>query len=39
MKDNNILQQKSYTFAVRVVRAYQYLANEKKEYVISKQFP
>ena len=38
MKDNNILQQKSYAFAIRVVRAYQYLANEKKEYVLSKQF-
>ncbi|AYQ31927.1 hypothetical protein [Runella sp. SP2] len=24
MKDNNILQQKSYAFAIRVVRAFQY---------------
>jgi four helix bundle protein len=37
MKTNNILQQKSYAFAIRIVKAYQYLVNEKKEYVLSKQ--
>ncbi len=35
---NNIIQEKSFAFAVRVVKAYQYLVNEKKEYVLSKQF-
>ncbi len=29
---------KAYAFAVRVVKAYQCLCNEKKEFVISKQF-
>ncbi len=36
MKEN-IVQQKSYAFAVRIVRLYQHLAAEKKEYVLSKQ--
>lgn len=38
MKDNNILQQKSYAFAIRVVRAYQYLANEKKNMCFQSNF-
>ena len=29
---------KSFAFSVRAVRAYQHLASEKKEYVLSKQF-
>jgi four helix bundle protein len=37
MKENSILQQKSYAFAVRIVKATQYLTSEKKEYVLSKQ--
>lgn len=37
MKDN-IVQEKSFAFAVRVVRAYQHLVSEKKEIVLSKQF-
>jgi four helix bundle protein len=37
MKTDNIIQQKSYAFAVRIVRVYQYLCEEKKEYVLSKQ--
>ena len=36
MKDNVILD-KSFSFAVRVVKLYKYLCNDKKEYVISKQ--
>ena len=36
MKEN-ILKDKAYEFALRVVKLYQYLANEKKEFVISKQ--
>ena len=38
MKGNNIIQDKSFAFAVRIVKAYQYLVSEKKEYVLSKQF-
>ena len=30
--------EKSFAFSVRAVRAYQHLASEKKEYVLSKQF-
>lgn len=33
----NILQEKSYGFALRVVRAYKHLTVEQKEYVLSKQ--
>lgn len=36
MKEN-ILKVKSYQFAIRVVRLYQFLCKEKKEFVISKQ--
>ncbi len=37
MKQNNVVQVKSFAFAVRIVRLYQFLANEKREYVLSKQ--
>lgn len=37
MKKNNIIQEKSFSFAVRVVNLYKYLTAEKKEYVLSKQ--
>ena len=37
MKEN-ILLEKSFAFAIRVVKAYRYLIEEKKEFVISKQF-
>ena len=36
MKEN-IIQEKSKAFAVRIVKFYQYLCDEKKEYVLSKQ--
>jgi four helix bundle protein len=36
LKDNIILD-KSFAFAVRVVKLYKYLCDEKKEYVLSKQ--
>ncbi len=36
MKEN-ILKEKAYKFALRTVKLYQFLANEKKEYVMSKQ--
>jgi len=37
MKTENIIQMKSYAFAVRIVRMYQHLTTEKKEYILSKQ--
>lgn len=37
MKEN-VLLDKSFAFAVRVVKAYKYLVEEKKELVIAKQF-
>jgi len=36
MKEN-IVQVKSYAFAIRIVKVCQYLSNEKKEFVLSKQ--
>ena len=33
----NILQEKSFAFAVRIVNLYKYLCDEKKEFVLSKQ--
>ena len=36
MKDN-VIQKKSYSFAVRIVRLSQYLVGEKREFVLSKQ--
>ncbi|NTW33275.1 MAG: four helix bundle protein [Bacteroidetes bacterium] len=37
MKKDNIIQQKSFTFAVTIVNLYKYLTVEKKEFVLSKQ--
>lgn len=37
MKTENLVQAKSYAFAVRIVRLYQHLSATKKEYVLSKQ--
>lgn len=34
---NNIVASKSKAFAIRCIKLYQYLVNEKKEYVMSKQ--
>ena len=36
MKEN-VLKDKSYEFALRIVRLYKYLVSEKKEFVLSKQ--
>jgi len=36
MKDNAIMD-KSYAFALRIIKLYKYLIAEKKEYVLSKQ--
>jgi four helix bundle protein len=37
MKKDNIIQIKSYNFAVRVVKLYKHLSEEKKEFILSKQ--
>ena len=37
MEKENIIQQKSYDFAVRIVKAYKYMIENKSEYVLSKQ--
>ncbi|MEO8239295.1 MAG: four helix bundle protein [Flavobacterium sp.] len=36
MKDN-IVKTKSFDFAIRIVKLYQYLCTEKKEFILSKQ--
>jgi four helix bundle protein len=38
MKENNIIQEKSFKFAVRAINAYKYIKKNKKEFVLSKQF-
>ena len=37
MKRDNVIQQKSFAFAVRIVILYKYLTSEKKEYALFKQ--
>jgi four helix bundle protein len=37
MKSNNIIQEKTFAFAVRIVNLYKFLCEEKKEFVLSKQ--
>lgn len=37
MKKENIIQDKSYDFAVRIVKTYKYIIENKSEYVLSKQ--
>jgi four helix bundle protein len=34
----SVVSDKAYRFAIRVVNAYRYLTEERKEYVLSKQF-
>ncbi len=34
---NNVVQDKSLAFAIRIVNVYKYLIDEKKEYILSKQ--
>ena len=38
MKGENVVRDKSFVFAVRVVKASQFLMQERREYVLSKQF-
>ena len=37
MKEENVIVSKSYAFAVRSVKLYKYLCDEKHDYVIGKQ--
>ncbi|OPC03719.1 hypothetical protein BAS09_08580 [Elizabethkingia ursingii] len=37
MKEDNIVKQKSFDFAVRIIKLYQYLSSDKKELILSKQ--
>ncbi|MCP4442265.1 MAG: four helix bundle protein [Aureispira sp.] len=37
MKTNNVVQEKSYAFAIRIVKLYQYLCETKKEFRLSDQ--
>jgi four helix bundle protein len=34
---NNLIQEKTFVFAIRIVNAYKYLREERKEYTLSKQ--
>ena len=36
-KQENIVMNKSYAFALRIIKLYKYLVSEQKEYVLSKQ--
>ena len=35
--EENVIQIKGYNFALRIIKLYQYLKNEKKEYTLGKQ--
>lgn len=37
MKKDNVIQTKSYDFAVRIIKLYKHLSKEKREFVLSKQ--
>ena len=37
MRKENIIQKKSFAFAVRIVKLYQHMSQKEKEYVLSKQ--
>ena len=37
MKEDNLVADKSYRFALRIIKLYQHLVQEKQEYVLSKQ--
>ena len=37
MKKENVIQDKSYAFALRIVKLYRHLLDTQKEYVLSKQ--
>ena len=37
MKNDNVVQIKSYAFAVRIIKVFKYLSEQKREFVLSKQ--
>ena len=37
MKKGNVIKEKSYAFALRIIKAYKFLTVEQKEFVLSKQ--
>ncbi len=37
MKNDNVLQRKSFAFSIRIINAYKYLRTQKTEFVLSKQ--
>ncbi|MBP1640450.1 MAG: hypothetical protein H6Q17_2033 [Bacteroidetes bacterium] len=37
MKTENIVRDKSYAFALRIIKAYRFLSSEQREFVLSKQ--
>lgn len=37
MKSGNVVQEKSFQFAIRIINLYKYLCDERREYVLSKQ--
>jgi four helix bundle protein len=37
VKTDNVIQQKSFAFAIRIINAYKYLRSEKQGFVLSKQ--
>ncbi|MBR1402344.1 MAG: four helix bundle protein [Prevotella sp.] len=37
MTQNNSIENRTYKFALRIVKAYKYLSNQRNEYVLSKQ--
>ncbi len=37
MKNGSVISDKSLDFALRIIKAYKFLINEKQEYVLSKQ--
>ncbi len=37
MKSNNVIREKSYNFSLKIIKIYQELTKEKKEFILSKQ--
>ena len=37
MKTDNVIKEKSYAFAIRIINLYQFLCEDKKGFVLSKQ--
>ncbi len=37
MRINNVIEEKSFKFALRIINLYKFLRSEKKEYIMSKQ--